>query len=138
VVADALIEDCLETVYDAIVLPGGMPGAENLRDTPALIELLKAQRDAGRLYAAICAAPAVALLPHGLLAGKRATCFPSFLDRLMAADDVVASEARVVVDGNLVTSRGPGTAIEFALTLIERLFGDAGKAGAIGQRMLVK
>lgn len=138
IVADALIEDCADEVYDVIALPGGIPGAEHLRDSEPLIALLRAQMAAGRLYGAICASPAVALLPHGLLAGKRATCFPSYLERLSAADDVQASEARVEVDGNLVTSRGPGTAIEFALTMIERLFGDPSMAAVIGERMLVK
>lgn len=138
IVADALIEACVEDDYDLIALPGGMPGAEHLRDSAALVSLVQAQREAGRLYAAICASPAVAFLPHGLLEGKRATCFPSFLGCLTEAEDVAVSEARVVVDGNLVTSRGPGTAIEFALTLVERLFDDADKAAAIGERMLVK
>jgi 4-methyl-5(b-hydroxyethyl)-thiazole monophosphate biosynthesis len=137
-VADALIEACTDDEFDLIVLPGGMPGAEHLRDSPPLISMVRKQRDAGKLYGAICASPAVALLPHGLLAGRRATCFPSFLERLAVAEDVEASEARVVVDGNLVTSRGPGTAIEFGLTLVEQLFGDAEKAARIGARMLVK
>ena len=137
-VADALIEDCVDEVYDLIVLPGGIPGAEYLRDSVPLMSLLQAQQVAGRLYAAICASPAVALLPHGLLTGRRATCFPSYLTLLVEADDVTASEARVVVDGNLVTSRGPGTAIEFSLALVERLYEDAEKAASIGARMLVK
>jgi protein deglycase len=121
-----------------IALPGGIPGAEHLRDCALLIEMLRAQRDAGRLYGAICASPAVALLPHGLLAGRRATCFPNYLTDLDEAEAVEASEARVVADGNLVTSRGPGTAIEFALALIARLFDDPAKATAIGQQMLVQ
>jgi 4-methyl-5(b-hydroxyethyl)-thiazole monophosphate biosynthesis len=138
IVADALIEDCADEVYDLIVLPGGIPGAEHLRDSAVLVEKLKAHRDAGRLYGAICASPAVALLPHGLLAGRTATCFPSFRSRLADAEDVEASDDRVVVDGNLVTSQGPGTAIEFALTLVALLTGDPETASAIGERMLVK
>lgn len=138
IVADALIEDCVDAVYDLIALPGGIPGAEHLRDCAPLIAMLRAQRDAGRLYGAICASPAVALLPHGLLSGRRATCFPSYLVHLDRADGVEASEARVVVDGNLVTSRGPGTAIEFALALIAQLFDDPARATEIGQRMLVQ
>ena len=137
IVADALIEDCAGEAYDLIVLPGGMPGAQHLGDSVPLIELVTAQRNAGRRYAAICAAPAVALLPHGLLAGHRATCFPTDMPRLREAPDVEAMEDRVVVDGILTTSRGPGTAIEFALALVEQLAG-AETAAAVGKRMLVK
>jgi protein deglycase len=136
VLADALIEACANETYDLIVLPGGMPGAEHLRDSLQLAALLCAQREAGRAYGAICAAPAVALLPHGLLAGHRATCFPSFMSHLDDARDVEAVEDRVVVDNNVITSRGPGTAIEFSLKLIEVLF-DAETAATIGERMLV-
>lgn len=138
IVADALIEACVDTAYDVIALPGGMPGAEHLRDSAPLISMLKAQRDAGRLYAAICASPVVALLPHGLLQGRRATSFPSYHEQLRETEDVEASTDRVVVDGNLVTSQGPGTAIAFALKLVELLFDDPGKAKAIGRRMLVE
>jgi len=138
IVADVLIEDCANETYDVIALPGGIPGAEHLRDCAALIQMVTAQRDSGRLYGAVCASPAVALLPHGLVGGRRATCFPSYAPVLAKAADVEALEDRVVVDGNLVTSRGPGTAIEFALTLIEILYSDAAKAAAIGERMLVK
>jgi len=136
IVADALIEACANETYDLIVLPGGMPGAEHLRDSPQLVALLRAQREAGQAYGAICAAPAVALLPHGLLAGHRATCFPSFMSHLGDARDVEAVEDRVVVDENVITSRGPGTAIEFSLKLVEVLF-DAETAATIGERMLV-
>jgi 4-methyl-5(b-hydroxyethyl)-thiazole monophosphate biosynthesis len=135
--ADALIEACVDTIYDLIALPGGIPGAEHLRDSKELIRIVRAQRDAGRLFGAICASPAVALLPHGLIAGRQATCFPSYMPHLEEAPDVIASADRVVVDGNLVTSRGPGTAIEFALKLVELLFGEE-KAGEIGKRMLVE
>lgn len=138
IVADALVEECDQGGYDVIALPGGIPGAEHLRDSEPLIALLHKQNEAGQLYAAICASPAVALLPHDLLANRRATCFPSYLSLLDEADGVVASEDRVVVDDNLITSRGPGTAIEFALKLVEHLFDDPEKAAAIGERMLVK
>ena len=138
IVADALIEDCADTTYDLIALPGGMPGAEHLRDSEVLFEMIEDQRDAGRLYAAICASPAVAFLPHGMLAGRTATCFPSYRSLLEEAEDVEAGDERVVVDGNLVTSRGPGTAIEFALKLVELLLDDPEKADGIGKRMLIK
>jgi 4-methyl-5(b-hydroxyethyl)-thiazole monophosphate biosynthesis len=134
IVAEARIGDCVGRTYDCIVLPGGMPGAEHLRDSAELIGMLKKQKQAGRLYAAICAAPAVALRPHGLLDGVRATCFPAFRDRL---DPAYASDERVVVDGHCVTSQGPGTAIEFALKLVERLFG-LQKADEVAAAMLVR
>jgi len=117
--ADRLLFDCSRETFDLIALPGGMPGAEKLRDSKVLIDLLKRQADEGRPYAAICAAPAVALHPHGLLQGKRFTCHPSFAQGLGEG----LTQEPVVVDGNLVTSRGAGTAIDFALTLVEQLYG---------------
>jgi 4-methyl-5(b-hydroxyethyl)-thiazole monophosphate biosynthesis len=132
-VADALIADCKSQSYDCIALPGGMPGAEHLRDCAELIAMLKKQKTAGRLYAAICASPVVALQPHGLLDGVRATCFPSVRGKLNPS---LACDDRVVVDGNCVTSQGPGTAIEFALKLVELLLGPQ-KAGEIAGPMLV-
>ncbi|MGQ9561357.1 MAG: DJ-1 family glyoxalase III [Candidatus Oleimicrobiaceae bacterium] len=119
-VADVPIAACARDSFDLIALPGGMPGAEHLRDCLPLTELLKEQVASGRLYAAICAAPVVVLQHHGLLAGRRATAHPSFADRL---EDQSAVAERVVVDGTCITSRGPGTALEFALTLVELLYG---------------
>ncbi len=119
-VADKTVADCEGEVFDAIVLPGGMPGAEHLRDCEPLIAMLRAQQAAGRLYAAICASPAVVLVPHGLLDGKTATGYPSMLDHLPEA-----STERVVVDGNCVTSQGPATAMAFAVELVRQLAGDA-------------
>jgi len=132
-VADARIADCTGQTYDCIALPGGMPGAEHLRDSTELIEMLKEQKQAGRLYAAICASPAVVLQHHRLLEKVRATCFPAMRNKL---DPAYASDERVVVDGNCVTSQGPATAIEFALKLVETLFG-AAKAKEVGNAMLV-
>lgn len=119
---------------DLVVLPGGMPGAENLARSPEVKGLVERVSRAGKRVAAICAAPAVALAPTGLLAGRRATCYPGFEARF--APDVQASTERVVVDGALVTSRGPGTALEFALALVEQLVG-AAKAAELRQKMLV-
>lgn len=132
-VADASIADCKNQSYDCIALPGGMPGAEHLRDSADLIGMLKKQKAAGKLYGAICASPVVALQPHGLLDGIRATCFPSMRSRLPSAN---ARDERVVVDGTCVTSQGPGTAIEFALKLIELLLGSQ-KARDVAGPMLV-
>lgn len=132
-VADTLISECSGTDYDLIVLPGGMPGAQNLCDSGLLGVLLKRQYDEGRFYAAICASPAVVLEHHGMLEGKRATCHPSFTDRLKSGEAV---PSRVVVDGQCITSQGPGTALEFALTLVELLYARQ-KAEEIAQAMVV-
>jgi len=129
-VADAVISDCVGSVYDLIVLPGGMPGAEHLRDSKELTEMLKEQAASGRLYAAICASPAVVLKPHGLLGNKKATCYPSLLSELDNPE-----QAKVVVDGNCITSQGPGTALEFSLKLIELLF-DKQKSRQVAKAML--
>jgi 4-methyl-5(b-hydroxyethyl)-thiazole monophosphate biosynthesis len=118
--ADAFISECTEETFDLIALPGGMPGAEHLRDSTELVGMLKKQKQAGRLYAAICASPAVVFQPHGLLAGKKATCHPG---RINSLENKEAVDFRVVVDGNCITSRGPGTAMEFALKLVELLLG---------------
>jgi len=133
-VADKSIKSCLDETYDLIALPGGMPGAEHLRDSRELAAILKRQAEQGRLYAAICAAPVVVLQSHGLLEHRRATCHPNFVQQLK---DSTAAESRVVVDGTCVTSRGPGTAIEFALKLVEILFGKQ-KATEIAQAMVFK
>jgi 4-methyl-5(b-hydroxyethyl)-thiazole monophosphate biosynthesis len=130
ITADVLISDCKDSEYDLIVLPGGLGGAEHLRDCAELIEMLKLQRVSGRLYAAICASPAVVLLPHGLLEGRKATCYPSpNLDMPDRKDD------NVVVDGNCITSQGPATALEFSLRLVVLLFGRA-KHNEVARAML--
>jgi 4-methyl-5(b-hydroxyethyl)-thiazole monophosphate biosynthesis len=133
IVADKGIAECESGEFDLIVLPGGMPGAEHLRDSETLVRMLKKQKENGRLHGAICAAPAVVFERHGLLEGVRATAHPGFIDKL---DDTRALMDRVVVDGAVVTSRGPGTAIEFALRLVAILY-DEGKAREIAGAMVV-
>ena len=120
-VADRLISECAAGTYDLIALPGGMPGAEHLRDSKELVQMLKRQKEEGKLYAAICVSPAVVFQPHGLLEGKKATCHPGRVDAL---ENTEAVDFPVVVDGNCITSRGPGTAMEFSLKLVELLFGE--------------
>ncbi|KAL1817912.1 hypothetical protein DCAR_0522411 [Daucus carota subsp. sativus] len=121
IVAEAFISDCANTTYDLIALPGGMVGAARLRDTEILESMVKKHAQEGRLYAAICASPAVVLGPWGLLKGLKATCYPSLMEQLSAYATPV--ESRVVQDGNVITSRGPGTTMEFGLVLVENLFG---------------
>lgn len=120
--ADVSISDVASQTFDLVALPGGMPGAERLRDSSTLRDLLTAHAVAGRPYAAMCAAPAVVLTPLGLLAGRAATAHPAFADKLPPAC-APAVAGRVVVDGPVTTSRGPGTALEFALALVAQLYG---------------
>jgi len=107
--------------FDMIVLPGGLPGTNHLRADKRLIVLLQQMAQQGKYVAAICAAPSV-LATAGLLDGRKATCYPTCLD---AFPKVNLQTAAVVEDGKLITSRGPGTAMDFALALVERLAGRA-------------
>jgi protein deglycase len=109
--------------FDMIALPGGMPGAENLKQDARIAGIAKRLHAKGRPVAAICAAPMV-LAAAGLLDGRRATSYPGFLKD--AAKTSVTNEA-VVVDGGIITSRGPGTALDFALQLVETLEGRAAR-----------
>lgn len=106
--------------FDVVVLPGGKGGADRLAASPAVGEILRAQVTAGRLVAAICAAP-IALAAHGVLGGLRMACHPSVNDVVAAHGKL--THAPVVEDGPLVTSQGPGTAFLFALAIITRLCG---------------
>ena len=130
-VGDAMIGNCINKDYDMVILPGGMPGAEHLRDSKELTSILKAQKERGGYYGAICASPAVVLEHHGLIGKAKATCYPSLADKLANPQ-----KDKVVVDGKLITSQGPATAIEFALKLVELLFG-AEAAAQVGKGMLV-
>jgi 4-methyl-5(b-hydroxyethyl)-thiazole monophosphate biosynthesis len=118
---DTTLDEALLKDYDMIVLPGGLPGADHLGDDERIIALLQKMAVDGKYLAAICAAPRV-LARAGLLDGKRATSYPGALDNV-AIPGHVYSEQAVVTDGNVVTSRGPGTAMKFALQLIELLTG---------------
>ena len=134
IVTDVLLEN-LSFKPDIVVLPGGMPGSENLGKDPGVVTLLEKQHLAGRKIAAICAAPAFAPVKAGVLDGKRATCYPSFESHFDESTQAVAS--RVVVDGNIITSQGPGTALELALELATQLSGKA-TADELRSAMLVK
>lgn len=108
------------TDADMLVLPGGQPGTTYLGEFAPLKELLKNFYDNGGKIAAICAAPTV-FGKLGLLKGKKATAYPSCMDSLT---DAVPSEEKVVIDGNITTSRGLGTAVDFSLSLISQLLGE--------------
>ncbi len=116
--------DMPETMFrdarpEMIILPGGMPGAENLEASRTVGEALTAAGRSGGFLAAICAAPMV-LGRRGYLEGKKATCFPGFEDELKGA---TVTDSRVVRDGNIITAKGMGVATEFGLALIEALRG---------------
>lgn len=106
--------------YDLVVLPGGMPGSTNLRDNETLIASLQEAAKAGKYVAAICAAPIV-LERAGLLEGRKFTCFPGVEDQIASGEH---QTDLVVVDGNIVTSRGAGTTLAFAYALVDLLGGD--------------
>ena len=120
-VPDTTLDVALQDEYDMVVLPGGMPGAAHLKDDARILELVKKMAAAGKVTAAICAAPTV-LLEAGVLAGRQATSYPGFLDALNPPGVTFCTDA-VVQDGAVITSRGPGTAMDFALVLVERLAG---------------
>jgi len=132
IVATKLIGECTSEAWDLIVLPGGIPGANHLRDSEDLVSLLRKQRDSKKLLAAICASPAVVLATHSLLDGKTATCYPAqkFREALPRVSDEV-----VVVDDELITSQGPGTSLAFSLTLVKALYG-SDKADSLAKEMI--
>ena len=121
-VADCHINECLAQSFDLIAVPGGLPGAEHLRDCRSLKGLLQEHNALGRWIGAICAAPALVFEPHGLLTGKRATAHPGFVGQIQSGTP--CPDTRVVTDGNCITSQAPGTAIEFSLELVRALFGE--------------
>lgn len=123
IMPDTNLDEALTRDYDMVVLPGGLPGADNLDEDPRVKELLKKMANSERFTAAICAAPKV-LANAGLLRGKKATAYPGSLDSVNHQAQLVSADA-VVRDGKVITSRGPGTAMDFALALIEALTGKA-------------
>ena len=114
---DMLFEDVNFDEFDAVVLPGGIPGTPNLGAHEGVCRIIREFAECGKLVSAICAAPSV-LGANGLLNGKKATSYPGFEDKLTGAS--VSTDA-VVVDGNMITSRGMGTAIDFSLAIISYL-----------------
>merc|ERR1712080_274215 len=131
--ADDSIDNVKDQDFDAIILPGGMPGATNLAENATLVNMLKTQSSKGKIIAAICASPAVVFASHGLLKSK-AQCYPApkFLEML---GNKLDNTKNVVVDDNVVTSVGPGTALEFGFELVSLLCGSAkGKEIAEGMK----
>lgn len=117
IVTNRCLKDISGSLFDLIVLPGGMPGADNLRQNERVEDLIHHHHINQKYIAAICAAPYV-LGELGILDGKKATSYPTFQNRLGKAE--VLNES-VVVDGNLITSQGVGTALEFSLKIVSTL-----------------
>lgn len=107
--------------YDMLVLPGGMPGTTNLEECDALTDQVSHFAHEGKQVAAICAAPTI-LAKLGLLEGKRATCFPA-LQNVLAENGAEVLQDQVVIDGNIITSKGMGTAIPFGLAIVAHYLG---------------
>ncbi|GMO50596.1 MAG: DJ-1/PfpI family protein [Treponemataceae bacterium] len=133
IIADALVKD-ISLAPDAIVCPGGMPGASNIAKCKDAVDLILKTRDAGKITAALCASPIVVFAKLGLLAGKTFTCFPGMeaSTEKFAGSDAAAlmrgsskTMNAVEIDGNVITGQGPGAAEEFSLALISALLGKA-------------
>jgi len=118
---DKLLDEVMAESFDMIVLPGGLPGSDHLDQDSRVRKLLQQYHAQGKYTAAICAAPK-ALANAGLLDGRQATSYPGVIDAMHLPSTQIMRD-KVVVDGRIVTSRGPGTAMDFALTLIELLLG---------------
>jgi 4-methyl-5(b-hydroxyethyl)-thiazole monophosphate biosynthesis len=116
---DTTLDEVLKRDYDLIALPGGQPGTNNLKTDERVIALVQRMAKQGKYVSAICAAPSV-LATAGLLDGKQATSFPGALDQF---PKVARKNESTVEDGIFITSRGPGTAMDFSLLLLERLAG---------------
>lgn len=132
--ADVLLKDIKE-LPDAVILPGGMPGSTNLSNSPETGEFLKKMHAAKKMIAAICAAPATVLEPLGILNSRKATCYPGCETEF--SNKVTYVNERVVVDGPLITSQGPGTALEFALAIVRGLVGKD-MAETLREKMIIR
>lgn len=120
--ADCRLVDIADDEFDAIILPGGVGGSETFRDSTVLVEIVRQQMYEGKLVAAICAAPALVLAHHKLYPEALMTCHPNFESHIPAKNWRV-KRVTYDVNHNLLTSQGPGTALEFAIEIIIRLSG---------------
>ena len=121
IIPDITLDQAMTQNYDMLVLPGGLPGADHLDNDQRIHKLLKKMATENKYTAAICAAPKI-LANAKLLEGKSATSYPGFIDKMNLHNTQIKQDA-VVCDDKIITSRGPATAMEFALTLIETLCG---------------
>ncbi len=121
VMADQLLADVKDEDFDAVVLPGGGKGTENLKDCDMVIRLLQRQKEEGRLICAICAAPLVLEEAGVLEPGQHVTCYPTCIMEL----DRPSANVPVVADGNVITGQAPGSAMLFALVILQTLAGQS-------------
>lgn len=133
VLADVLYENVDYSDVDMIILPGGLQGTQTMDNHAGLKEQLLLAAQQGKWVAAICAAPTI-LGKMGLLKGKSATCYPGNEQYLQGAD--ITATGSTIIDGNIITSRGPGTSLDFALTIVEALRGSE-LANTIRQKMII-
>lgn len=120
IITDLFIGDINTKELDGIILPGGLPGSVNLRNNGEIIKIVKELEQRNKLIAAICAAPLV-LEEAGIITNRNITCYPGIEEELKSANYL---EDRVVVDGNIITGKGPGAALEFAVKVVEYLLGE--------------
>lgn len=130
-IPDTDLDTALQEDYDMVVLPGGLPGADHLQNDERIKDILIKMANSEKFTAAICAAPKV-LANAGILDNKKATSYPGFLDD---TNKIEVSNEAVVTDGKVITSRGPGTAMDFALSLVESLEGKE-KRDEVEQRLV--
>ncbi|KAL0277282.1 UNVERIFIED_CONTAM: hypothetical protein PYX00_004626 [Menopon gallinae] len=133
---DTSLEEAANKQFDVVVLPGGMKGSEAFCASNLVGKILKEQESSGRLIAAICAAP-LALKAHGVCSTKKITSYPSMEKEITEGQKFTYLQDKVVVDGNLITSRGPGTAVDFALAIVDKLMGKE-TASTTAKRMLLE
>lgn len=130
VIADITLDDYLSSLKelpDAIVIPGGMPGAKNISECRAAMSFLSQMFQSGRLITAICASPAVVLGKTEILKNKKWTCYPGMEKELPVELRKNHQECPAVADGNLITGRGPGAAEQFSMEIVSALFGEEAK-----------
>lgn len=132
ITADLMFDDIKEDA-DMLVLPGGLPGTDNLAAHKGLAKMIEEYNQKGKYLAAVCAAPSVYGMMN-LLENRCATCYPSFEDKLLGANFLAEN---VVVDGNFITSRGLGTCIDFGLKLVELLM-DRDKADQLAKKIIYR
>ena len=132
-VCDKFLSDCQSNLWDIITLAGGTQNAQTLAQSRLLIDMLTNQKKTNRWYSALCASPALVFEPHGLLIGENATCYPTYLEKLKEKGRI----QKVVVSNKCITGQSPGSSMEFALMLVEKLFNKQ-KAMEIAKAIMLK